>query len=120
VIWDVWYVLATASTDHASRTLAAAQDTVFQRYLPMARTLAPSVDLGDPPVDSAAAERAAELGLAQDVLAWRRPDNTGFELFAHIAITAQLDRLPTIQPRRSSAPPTPGGQPATPDWRPGS
>ena len=46
------------------------------------------------PVDGADAERAAELGLAQAVLGWRRPDSDGFESFASIAIAAQLDRLP--------------------------
>ena len=39
-IQDAWYVLARAGTDGASRTPAAAQDAVFRRYLPMARTLA--------------------------------------------------------------------------------
>ena len=91
---DVWQVLAGARTDHAPRTLAAAQDAVFRRYLPMARTLAHRRDSGGRPVDGADAERAAELGLAQAVLGWRRPDSDGFELFASIAIAAQLDRLP--------------------------
>ena len=90
---DVWQVLAGARADHAPRTLAGAQDAVFRRYLPMARTLAHSGDPDGRPVDCTAAERAAELGLAQAVLGWRRADSDGFELFAGIAIAAQLDRL---------------------------
>lgn len=91
---DVWQVLAEARIDRARRTLAAAQDAVFRRYLPLARTLAHRRDSGGRPVDCADAEQAAELGLAQAVLGWRRPDSDGFELFASIAIAAQLDRLP--------------------------
>jgi len=37
---DACYVLSRAGIDDAPRTLAAAQDAVFQRYLPIARTLA--------------------------------------------------------------------------------
>jgi hypothetical protein len=97
-IHDVWDVLALARTDGASRTLATAQDAVFRRYLPMARTLANGpVDRGRP-VDPADAERAAELGLAQAVLGWRRPDSGGFEVFARTAITSQLRRRPTGNP----------------------
>lgn len=90
---DVWQVLAGARTDHAPRTLAAAQDAVFRRYLPLARTLAHRGHPDCLQVDCTAAERAAELGLAQAVLGWRRADSDGFELFASISIAAQLDRL---------------------------
>ena len=79
-------------------TLTAEQAAVFRRHLPMARTLAGRVDRGDRPGDRAAADRAAELGLLQAVLGWRRPDGTGFELFAHVAIDAALDRLPDQYP----------------------
>ena len=94
-IRDLWHVLDRARTDGASRTLAVAQDEVFRRYLPMARTLAAGVGAGGRPGGPAAAEQAAEIGLAQAVLGWRRSDSTGFELSAHIAIAAQLDRLST-------------------------
>ena len=97
-IQDAWYVLARAGTDGASRTPAAAQDAVFRRYLPMARTLANGAGDGSRPVDPADAERAAELGLAQAVLGWRRPDSGGFEVFARTAITSQLRRRPTGNP----------------------
>ena len=92
-IGDVWYVLFRAAIDNAPRTLAAAQDAVFERYLPMARTLADGASR-DRPVDRAEAEQAAELGLAQAVLGWRRPDSGGFEVVARTAITSQLRRLP--------------------------
>ena len=104
---DVWCVLARAGTDDLPRTLAAAQDAVFRRYLPMARTLANGAGDGSRPVDPTAAERAAELGLAQAVLRWRLPDSSGFEAFARAAIAAQLRRLPTANP----ADPPPGGPP---------
>lgn len=107
VIRDVWCALDQARREDAPRTLAAAQDAVFHRYLPMARTLAGSVDVGGRVGDRAAADRAAEIGLAQAVLGWRRPDDLGFEFFAQIAIAAQLDRLPVQRP--PSAGPVPSG-----------
>jgi len=112
VVRDLWYVLDRARTYDA---LAVAQDAVFRRYLPMARALAGSVDCGDRPGDRTAADRAAEIGLAQAVLGWRRPYDTGFELFAHIAIAAELDRLPVQRPG-SAGPPPPGGPPAPGCW----
>ena len=45
---DAWCVLTRARTDNAPRTLAAAQEAVFRRYLPMARTLANSPGDGKP------------------------------------------------------------------------
>ncbi len=45
LIRDVWQVWARARIDDAPRTLAAAQDAVFQRYLPMARILANTPEL---------------------------------------------------------------------------
>ena len=91
---DVWSVMARASTGDSPRTLAAARDAVFRRYLSMARALANSPDPEHRPVDPVRAEQAAELGLAQAVLGWRRQDGAGFELFASIAIAAQLDSIP--------------------------
>ena len=106
---DVWLVLAGSRTENALRTLAAAQDEVFRRYLPMARTLANRRDPGGPPVDCANAEKAAELGLAHPVLGWRRPDSDGFDLFASVAIAAQLDRLPVADTGDREG--QPGGRP---------
>ena len=106
-IRDVWYVLARAGTDNAPRTLAAARDAVFRRYLPMAHTLATTPGPGSRPVDPADAEQAAELGLALAVLGWRRPDGDGFEVTARAAIAAQLRRLPATPGNRP-----PGDQPS--------
>ena len=92
---DVWSVMARARDGGSPQKLAAARDTVFRRYLPMARTLANAAGTELLPVDPVRADQAAELGLAQAVLGWRRPDGGGFELFASIAIAAQLDRIPT-------------------------
>ena len=92
---DVWHVLARARTDNTPRTLAAAQDAVFQRYLPMARTLANNPGAGRSG-ERAGAERAAEIGLAQAVLGWHRPDSDGFEVSARAAIASQLHRLPAL------------------------
>ena len=102
---DVWYVLSRARIDDAPRTLAAAQDAVFRRYLPIARTLADGAGKARS-VDPTAAELAAELGLAQAVLGWRRPDSVGFEVVAQTAIAAQLRGLPTVaNPSRTRRPP---------------
>lgn len=90
---DVWHVLARARTDNTPRTLAAAQDAVFQRYLPMARTLANKPGAGRSG-ERAGAERAAEIGLAQAVLGWHRADSDGFEVSARAAIASQLRRFP--------------------------
>ena len=95
LIRDVWHVLARARTDDTPRTLAAAQDAVFQRYLPMARTMANNPG-ADRPGARSGAERAAEIGLAQAVLCWRRPDSDGFEVSARAAIASQLRRLPAV------------------------
>ena len=92
---DVWQVLARARTDNTPRTLAAAQDAVFQRYLPMARTLANNPGTGRSG-ERTGAERAAEIGLAQAVLGWHRPDSDGFEVSARAAIASQLHRLPAV------------------------
>ena len=92
---DVWHVLARARTDNTPRRLAAAQDAVFQRYLPMARTLANNPGAGRSG-ERAGAERAAEIGLAQAVLGWHRPDSDGFEVSARAAIASQLHRLPAL------------------------
>lgn len=112
LIRDVWHVLDRARTEEAPRTLAVAQDAVFRRYLPLARTLAGRMDSDDRRVDPAAAEQAAEIGLAQAVLGWRRPDGSGFESYAQIAIGAQLGRLPTCQPPKSAGWPPPRRPPA--------
>lgn len=91
---DVWSVIARARDGGSAQQLASAGDAVFRRYLPLARTLASAAGHEFLPVDPVRADQAAELGLAQAVLGWRRPDGVGFELFASIAVAAQLDRVP--------------------------
>ena len=65
-------------------------DAVFQRYLPLARTLAGDLGAAHDPGE---AMQAAEVGSAQPVLGfgWRRPDVQGsnwFDLFASTSIAA--------------------------------
>ena len=69
-IRDLWHVLDRARTDGASRTLAVAQDEVFRRYLPMARTLA----AGWAPVTGRVI-RPPPSRLPKSV--WRRPCSAG-------------------------------------------
>ena len=71
---------------HASLLAAA----VYEHYVPLARMLAEQLGACH---DSNDAMRAAELGLAQAILGWRRSDGQGFELFASVSIAAQLDHL---------------------------
>jgi hypothetical protein len=114
LIRDVWYVLARASTDNAPRTLAGRVGRGVPSVLPMARALATNGP-GSRPVDPADAEQAAELGMAQAVLGWRRPDSDGFEVIARAAIAAQLRRLPAATPEDRPGHPSPGGRSATGD-----
>jgi hypothetical protein len=95
---DVWLVLARARTDGAHGASAAARDAVFRWHLPMARALANDPRPQSRPVDPAAAEQAAELGLAQAVLGWRHPNSHGFQAFALATVAARLRCLPTAHP----------------------
>ena len=72
------------------RTRAHTEDAVFRFYLPMARTLARSS--ARYPHDPEGAEQAAELGLAQAVLAWRHPTGQGFDRAARAAIINHLQQ----------------------------
>lgn len=87
----LWAALFTARGRDSSGQLADLEDAVFRFYLPMARTLARESVQSAP--GSAAAEEAAELGLAQAVLAWRHRDHSGFRRFATSAITVQLNSI---------------------------
>ncbi len=88
---QLWKALAQARSGHTPRTRMHTEDAVFRFYLPLARSLAS----GQSPeqVDVDAAQQAADLGLAQAVLAWDRADGEGFERFACAAISARLRRL---------------------------
>jgi DNA-directed RNA polymerase specialized sigma subunit len=85
-----WLALDRARAEQGPQTLTSALAAVYQHYLPLAQTLAGDMGAGHHPDD---AMRAAEVGLAQAVLGWRRSDGQGFELFASISIVAQLDHL---------------------------
>jgi hypothetical protein len=90
-VGKLWDALFEARTGHSVRNLADLEDAVFRFYLPMARTLAHEFASG--PQSFTAAEQAAELGLAQAVLAWRHRDSGEFRRFATSSIQVQLNRL---------------------------
>jgi hypothetical protein len=68
------------------RRLTDGEDAVFRFYLPFAH----SVVEGHPSANAAATAQAAEVGLAQAVLAWRYRDSHDFQRFAGLRIQAQL------------------------------
>ena len=85
-LWDTLILVRTTSP-----VIGSAEDAVFRFYLPLAHDLARRTMM----VDDALAdqvEQAAELGLANAVLAWRHPDSQGFRAFARAAVTAQIRR----------------------------
>ena len=86
----LWVALGNARDGDLPRTRAHTEDAVFRFYLPMARALARSSAryLDDPE----GAEQAAELGLAQAVLAWRHPSGQGFDRAATTAIVNHLQQ----------------------------
>ena len=83
----LWDALNRARRDQTLQTLACVEDAVFRYYLPMARSIAHEPDTNDegPGVDD-----AAELGLAEAVLAWRHRESDGFDRFARASITYRL------------------------------
>ena len=103
----LWVELVNARDGDLPRTRAHTEDAVFRFYLPMARTLARSSDRY--PSDPEGAEQAAELGLAQAVLAWRRPTGQGFDRAARAAILSQLQQSRAGTRRQLSRP---GDRPA--------
>ena len=90
----LWIALTLARAGDTSNTLARTEDAVFRFYLPLARTSARHLD------DPEGAEQAAELGLAQAVLAWRHPSGQGFDRAATTAIVNHLQqgRTRTVTP----------------------
>jgi hypothetical protein len=106
----LWDMLARARAHYDPRVLATAEDAVFGFYLSLARTMARGQVAGaGQDVDT---ERAAEFGLAEAVLRWRRNDGRGFEAHARVVIAAQLRRASTVagprQRRRPADRPAPG------------
>ena len=92
---SLWEALIRARAD--SPVISAAEDAVFRFYLPLARATARSHAAWG--VDPDLAEQAAELGLANAVLAWRRADIFAFAAFARGAIRSQI-RLITLRSTR--------------------
>ena len=86
----LWDALARARADDDPGALAAAEDGVFRFYLPLAHAIARAwVSSAVLAIDVV---RAAEVGLAEAVLAWQ-PGGRGFEAFARAVVTAELRRL---------------------------
>jgi len=90
---DVWAMLARARADGSPLVVAAAQDMVFRRFLPLARAVAAGAVPPGGPADPGVAERAAESGLARAVARWWSADGAGFDVFASITVAVELDRL---------------------------
>ncbi len=93
-----WRILARARADGSSGLISAAEDALFRCYRPLAAAMAASAaedaaaaaPAGVQPLSAAELEQAAELGLAQAVLAWRRADGVGFVESARRAIGHRL------------------------------
>jgi len=86
---ELWDALTRARADYSPMMLAAAEDSVFRFYLPMAfGWVSGSARITD-------VEHAAEVGLAEAMLRWPRGDSCGFEAYARAVIAAQLRRLPS-------------------------
>jgi hypothetical protein len=100
----LWAALAHARTGDLPRTRAHTEDAVFRFYLPLARTLAQASPRYRH--DPHGAEQAAEVGLAQAVLAWRHPHSEGFDRAARTAINQYLQRThgPTTRRRHQNGP----------------
>ncbi len=97
-------ILAGARAEGSPARIAAAEDAVFRHCLPMAVEMASAA--GEPS-GAAELEQAAELGLAQAVLAWRRSDGFGFAQSARRSISHRL-RMATAPGWTAEAPITPG------------
>ena len=102
----LWEALIRARSQ--SPVISAAEDAVFRFYLPLARATARTY-VGWA-VDPDLAEQAAELGLANAVLAWRRADICAFAAFARAAMIRQMStanargrRLRQSVPARAAA-----------------
>ena len=86
---QLWKTLNHARANPSlPKTLTDVEDAVFRFYLPFAHAVAE----GHPAAaaHSAVMEQAAEVGLAQAVLAWRYRDSRDFQRFAGLRIQAQL------------------------------
>ena len=84
----LWDALVEARGGRTPRTLAHVEDAVFRFYLPLAHSLARHPSCGA--LDPDRALQAAELGLAQAILGWRRTESALFPAFALAAIQSRL------------------------------
>jgi len=92
----LWDALIQARSQ--SPVISAAEDAVFRFYLPLARATARTY--AGWTVDPDLAEQAAELGLANAVLAWRRADICAFAAFARAAMIRQMSVTANARARR--------------------
>ena len=92
----LWDALIQARSQ--SPVISAAEDAVFRFYLPLARATARTY--AGWAVDPDLAEQAAELGLANAVLAWRRADICAFAAFARAAMIRQMSATANARARR--------------------
>jgi hypothetical protein len=92
----LWDALIQARSQ--SPVISAAEDAVFRFYLPLARATARTY--AGWAVDPDPAEQAAELGLANAVLAWRRADICAFAAFARAAMIRQMSATANARARR--------------------
>jgi hypothetical protein len=110
-----WSILARARADGSPGLVSAAEDALFRCYRPLAAAMAASAaetaaaaaPAGVQPPGVAELEQAAELGLAQAVLAWRRPDGVGFVESVRRAIGHRL-RVATAESRTADSTAAPG------------
>ena len=91
---QLWAAMFEARGGSTPRTLAHVEDAVFRFYLPLAHSMAQHPSIGS--IEPTAAVRAAELGLAQAILAWRRAESAAFPAFARTRIEMQLQRLVNV------------------------
>jgi len=92
----LWDALIQARSQ--SPVISAAEDAVFRFYLPLARATARTY--AGWVVEPDLAEQAAELGLANAVLAWRRADICAFAAFARAAMIRQMSATANARARR--------------------
>ena len=111
---QLWDALNLAGSGQQPRSLAHTEDVLFRLYLPLARAMAAQHAPDDPDPDTVA--QAAEVGLAQAILVWRRYHGPGgFDRLARSTIAAQLRRRDmlnrTTRPARPGMSPPPIGSP---------
>ncbi len=95
----LWQNFAEANNSGSERLVAAAEDAVFRHYLPWARSFAAAAAADNSHGAARLAYRdAAELGLAQAILAWRRADGDRFGPFARRFIAGRIRRITREQP----------------------